>query len=153
MTGGISEVLRLSDSYEKETDSPELELICTVYNINVGNNKEILSKSKVLNDYMIFIDRIRYNESLGIERPIEEAIDWCVDQDILREFLLSRKTEVLKVMEIDMTFERREKFIYEDGKQEGIEEILLMMVKSGDITIERAAVLLGVGEEEFKKLM
>ena len=30
--------LRLSDAFERETDAPEIELVCHVYNINKGNN-------------------------------------------------------------------------------------------------------------------
>ena len=30
--------LRLSDAFEKETEDPEIELVCHVYNINSGKN-------------------------------------------------------------------------------------------------------------------
>lgn len=33
------EVLKLSDAYENQSDEPQLELTCTVYNINPGNEK------------------------------------------------------------------------------------------------------------------
>ena len=40
--------LRLSDAFERETDAPEIELVCHVYNINKGNNTELLAKCSIL---------------------------------------------------------------------------------------------------------
>ena len=120
------ETLRLSDAFIHTTDTPDLELVCTVYNINLGKNGEFLKKCPVLAEYMQFIDEIRQNERTGDERPIEKAIDWCIEHDILREFLKERRSEVLKAMTIDMTFERREELIRRDeraaGREEGREE-------------------------------
>ena len=39
------EVLKLSDAYENQSDEPQLELICTVYNINPGNNEDLKKRS------------------------------------------------------------------------------------------------------------
>ena len=100
------ETLRLSDAFIHKTDTPDLELVCTVYNINPEKNDELLKKCPVLAEYMQFIEKIRQNEKAGDERPIENAIDWCIEHDILREFLKEHRSEVLKAMTIDMTFER-----------------------------------------------
>ena len=40
--------MKLSASYEKQTETPELELVCTMYNINPGKDEELLKKCKVL---------------------------------------------------------------------------------------------------------
>ena len=42
---------KLSDAYISKTDTPELELKVTVFNINVGKNKELLEHCKTLNEY------------------------------------------------------------------------------------------------------
>ena len=34
--------MKLSDAFEKKVEDPELELVCKVYNINFGKNKELL---------------------------------------------------------------------------------------------------------------
>ena len=36
-----------------------LELVCRVYNINKGHNKELLERCKWLSDYMTFVDKVR----------------------------------------------------------------------------------------------
>ena len=151
------EVFKLSKAFRNVTESPEIELICTVYNINSGYNNELLNNCKVLGEYMVFIDKIRENEADGYEYPIEEAINWCIDNNILNEFLITRKPEVLKAMIIDMTFERREELIRRDERQEGIQQgiqqgqqqLLIAMVKDGIIDIVSAAKYLDIPETEF----
>ena len=116
------ETLKLSDSYEKETDSPELELICTVYNINPGYNDEFLEKCKVINGYTAFIEKVRLFDKEKAEHPIEDAIKWCIENNILKDFFIERGQEVLKAMTIDMTWEHREELIRRDEREEGREE-------------------------------
>ena len=119
------EVLRLSNSFIKATDDPEIELKCTVYNINKNNNVAFLSQSPVLSQYMFFVDRIRANiqQDMELEKAIEEAIEYCIHQHILEDFLRQRRAEVTKTMTLDYTWERREGIIRreerEDGRAEG----------------------------------
>ena len=130
------EVLKLSDAFINRTDTPEIELTVTVYNINPDNNTQLLEKSEVLRGYMIFVNRVRenlehqkkiaqnapeYEEELEV--AINEAIDYCVKHHIMEEFFRENRNEVTKSMVLDYTWERREELIraeeYEDGKREG----------------------------------
>ena len=130
------EVLKLSDAFINQTDTPEIELTVTVYNINPNNNTQLLEKSEVLRSYMIFVNRVRenlehqkkiaqnapeYEEELEV--AINEAIDYCVKHHIMEEFFRENRNEVTKSMVLDYTWERREELIraeeYEDGKREG----------------------------------
>ena len=146
------EVLKLSDAFINRTDTPEIELTVTVYNINPHNNTQLLTKSKVLSGYMIFVNRVRenlehqnkiaqntrflsseYNEAEhddtelmeDLEAAINEAIDYCIEHDIMETFFRENRSEVTKSMVLDYTWERREELIraeeYEDGKREGLE--------------------------------
>ena len=58
--------LKLSDAYANPMEKPELELTCTVYNINSGMNRELLSECPVLEQYMVFVGYVR--EYLGKDR-------------------------------------------------------------------------------------
>jgi len=60
-----------------------------------------------LNEYTQFVEKVRYFELLNDESPIATAIDWCIENRILEEFLRCRGQEVIKVMTLDMTFEHR----------------------------------------------
>ena len=53
-------VLKLSDAFANPTEDPQVELICHVYNINEGNNQDLMNNCKFLKEYMILVDYVRY---------------------------------------------------------------------------------------------
>ena len=116
------EIMKLSEAFEKPTDTPELELICSVYNINSDKGSELLNNCSVLSQYTEFVELVRKNEKEEAEKPIEKAIEYCISHHILEDFLRQRKAEVIKVMTIDMTFEKREALIRKEEREEGREE-------------------------------
>ena len=121
------EELRLSTAFENSMDEPEMELVCRVYNINQGQNMDLLERCKVLREYMYFVDKVRYyvkelgDEQENLETAIERAIDDCIENHILEEFLKSRRGEVVKVTQLDYTWERREELIRKEEYEEGLE--------------------------------
>ncbi len=118
--------LKLSDAYEKTTNNPNLELKCMVYNINNGKNTHIRQSCRWLDEYMIFVNKVRElhygrtDEDLVID--IQMAIDYCIEHDILKEFLISRRNEVTKNMQLDYTFDRQLELEREDAREEGRKE-------------------------------
>ena len=113
------EVMRLSDLFHHKEEKPELELMCAVYNINPGNNSDFMGKCSILNQYTAFIEKVRDNQTNNVESPIKQAIDYCIEHDILRDFLSRKGDAVLRIMTIDMTWEAREKLIRRDEREEG----------------------------------
>ena len=143
---------KLSDCFEKETDNPQLELKCIVYNINKGNNAELFNRCGFLKDYMIFIDYVRYyydEMNMLLADAIEHAINRCIDEDVLREFLINRREEVAKVTNLDFTFEKQIELVREEAKAAEI----FKSVQEGDYGITRGAEKLGVTEAEFVEKM
>lgn len=122
--------LKLSDAFEKSVDIPELELVCRVYNINHGKNKELLDRCPWLREYMIFVDMVRKlhkeNGHEDLKAAIELAIDRCIEKNVLKDFLMEHRWEVVKAMELDYTFDRQLKLEREgarmEGRQEGLQE-------------------------------
>lgn len=118
--------LRLSDAFEKKTDDPKLELKCMVYNINEGKNRDILNKCRWLGEYMDFVNKVRechYGKSDDdLLLDIETAIDYCVEHDILKEFLKTHRNEVVKNMQLDYTFDRQLELERADAREEGWQE-------------------------------
>ena len=118
--------LKLSDAFERPIENPEIELTCRVYNINYGKNRSLLEKCSFLREYMIFVDyvrdNLRENGYDNLEHCIELAIDRCIREDILKDFLMRRRTEVVKVMKLDYTFDRQLMLEREDSREEGREE-------------------------------
>ena len=127
--------LRLSDAFEKETKNPEIELVCHVYNINNGKNVPLLSKCQTLREYMYFVDMVRKNNEISgnLEDAIEKAINQCMEENVLRDFLAQHREEVMHVMTLDYTFERRLEMqraeAIEDGERIGKEEKLSEQIR------------------------
>lgn len=137
--------LRLSDAFEKETEDPEIELVCHVYNINSGKNTPLLSKCQTLREYMYFVDMVRKNNEISgnLEDAIEKAINQCMEENVLRDFLAQHREEVMHVMTLDYTFERRlemqraeaiedgERIGKEIGKKEKLSEQIRKKIQKG----------------------
>ena len=147
------------------------ETICLhePYLYDVKNNTQLLAKSKVLSDYMIFVNRVRenleyqkkiaqnapeYDEAAyeeELEAAINEAIDHCIEHHIMETFFRENRCEVTKSMVLDYTWERREELIraeeYEDGRREGIqlgeEKAIQNLMHTMNISDREARKLLG----------
>ncbi len=116
--------LKLSDAYANRMEEPELELTCTVYNINSGKNRELLSECPVLEQYMVFVRYVREGLEMhpkkDLAKAIDGAIDRCIEEGVLREFLMKRREEVTKVTQLDYTFDRRIELEREDAREEAL---------------------------------
>ena len=130
-----------------------LELVCRVYNINKGKNKELLERCKWLSDYMVFVDKVREyhndKEDDKLEEDINKAIDYCISNGYLEKFFTSRRSEVLEVTKVDYTFERRMKLNYDEGREDGLRE----GKNTGQSQLVKAVELLrqGVDKEDILK--
>jgi len=115
--------LKLSDAFEKAMDIPELELVCRVYNINSGKNRELLERCAWLKEYMMFVNYVRElhreNDYDNLENAIERAIDRCIRENILSIFLMEHRSEVVKAMTLDYTFDRQLMLEREEARVEG----------------------------------
>ena len=89
----------------------------------------------VLREYTAFVSRVRENHNAGMElnQAVEKAIDDCIADHILEDFLIERRDEVRHMVVIDNTWERREQLIREeereDGRREGRKAALQSMVQ------------------------
>jgi len=128
--------LRLSDAFIIEESEPALELIAKVVDINPNSGEAALTRSTTLQGYSHLIGEIRNNEISGMARDkaIACAIDFCIDNDILAEFLTEHYQGVSKMLnwEYDADAEKRvlKKEAIEEGRAEGA-ELLAKMLKEG----------------------
>jgi hypothetical protein len=127
------ETLKLSDAFarprvpgtDESVDLPNLlELTVNVYNINRGRNPDILQKSGSLNDYAIFMERVKANKSNGmpLEIAVKEAIKHCTDNGIMREFLENHGSEVENMLFTEFNMDDAQKVWFEEGVEEGMEK-------------------------------
>ena len=129
---------RLSDAYMTKTEDVSLELVVTQLNINQGYNDALMEKCPDLFQYMQYVSKIReYNKGMPLEAAVTRAVDECIDEGILKEFLLQNKAEVVSMSifeydaELHMKMEREE--AYEDGRADGIEQGIERGIKQGEI--------------------
>ena len=82
------EVMKLSTSFcSSESEGEEaIEVRCKVYNINYGRNSWLAESSKVIGGYGSFVNKIRNykSEGLELEDAIDNAIDDCIKEDVLK---------------------------------------------------------------------
>lgn len=114
-----TEVMHLSSSFLQQTESPEIDIVCTAYNINSSNNERLKKESKVLYGYTFFVEKVRKfaEEMDSLEAAINSAIDECVAENILKDFFLLNRDEVVKMTEFDMTLEARIEYAREEERQ------------------------------------
>ena len=147
---------RLSDAFLKKTDKPELELVCKVYNINQDKGKKLLDSCTILHDYMMFVDYVRlYLQENELRDAINAAIDRCIQEEIQPDFFKENREEILRMAELDFTFERRlelgVKSALKQGKEEGWAEASEIINKK-DEQLKEMDVQLNEKDEEIKRL-
>ena len=111
--------IRLSDMYEIPTDNPELELKVRVININ--EDVHILNKCKTLRDYMTFVNKVRFKmgvEGDNVRIAVTEAMNECIDEDILVDFFEQHREEVVEVSIYDYDEEEVRRVLAEEYAQE-----------------------------------
>ncbi len=117
--------LRLSDCFENtDNEAPCLECTATMLNINYGHNQELMKHCRRLEEYSIFVQCVReYIQSEpSVEDALEKAIDTCINQDVLADFLKKHRAEVTNMILTTYDKDLYEKTLKEDAREEGLME-------------------------------
>jgi flagellar biosynthesis/type III secretory pathway protein FliH len=109
-----------------------LECRALVLNINYGKNQELLNRCKPLLDYSRFIYYIREGtrKELTAQEAMDQAIERCLNEDILTDVLTAHRKEVVSMFleeydeELHYRTLRREGYEdgFEDGRDDGLNE-------------------------------
>ena len=104
-----------------------MELKVLVININEGYNQKLMESCQILKEYAQYVSKVRtYKKTLSLNEAVEKAVEECIQEGILREFLLKHRAEVvaMSIFEYDREWEeeilRKEEF--EAGRELGKEE-------------------------------
>ena len=117
------EEIKLSDMYEIPVDNPQLELKVQVININ--KDVDILSKCETLRGYMTFVNKTRCKtqvERKDVKQAVLEAIDECMEENILVDFFEKHREEVVEVSIYDYDEEKVRKTLADEAREEGVTE-------------------------------
>ena len=89
-------------------------------NINRGHNESLIKRSPSLYGYAYFVSLVRRNmESMELEEAVERAVDECIREDILKDFLLEQKAEVVAMSIYEYNEEYAKKANFESGEEAG----------------------------------
>jgi hypothetical protein len=125
------EVLKLSDAFKdieglklSLSDAVPLELIVEVYNVNHGHNSEMLKRSETLDGYSMFIDKIReyQKQEKSLEEAGRSAINYCIENNILKDYLEANASEVLNMLLGEWDQDEALEVAREEGIEEGMEK-------------------------------
>ena len=137
-----------------------------------GSNRELMEQCQILREYAIYVARVRkYAKYMQLETAVQKAVDECIQEEILEEFLRKNRAEVIAVsiFEYDKEEEERKlrKAEFEAGEQSGIQkgiqegiqegkelktkEIVNSLLQDG-MGIEKIAALLKISKEHVLEL-
>ena len=109
------------------------------------------------------------NDYEKLELAINRAIDRCIMEGVLKDFLMEHRSEVVKVTQLDYTFDRQIELEREDARETGLAEAreigraegraqgreyeVFHSVQEGDYDAKRGAQKLNMTLEDFLKKM
>ena len=122
-------ILRLSDAYQSPEAEPELELKVRVLKIAPEANRELLEACQSLKEYMLFVEQVRkYAAFLELNEAVDRAVNKCIRDGILSDFLSKHKAEVIAVSIFEYDEEREIRLIRQDEFRQGQQNILRDLV-------------------------
>ena len=157
------QIMKLSDSYTvKGEEPPCLEMTALVLNVNLGHNRELMEKCRKLQEYAQFVAAVRryHEKDADLTTAINHAIDECIQNNILAEFLMKNRAEVMDMLWYEYNEEEHiasEKEIsFAEGETAGkirgkAEDILELLEDLGEIPQELQETVLEQQDLEILK--
>lgn len=160
---------RLSSAFENLSGEPKLELIVTFLNINEGHNALLMEHCQTLKEYSQYVAKVRkYAADMSLNEAVECAVDECIKENILADFLRKNRAEVISMSIFEYDKEEEEKKLrkaeFEAGREAGFLEgqkhaalqssieSAKRMLKSNKLSPEDISIFSGLSLDEVKKL-
>ena len=147
------EKMKLSEAFMQKDESHEFEWTATMINLNQGKNDELLSKCKVLSDYMTLINKIRIykKEMANIKEIVDRAVNECIQEGILVEFLRKHRGDIMASVLTEFNEEVFRKGMLEEGRVEGLGifvETLRELGHSEEVILQKLIEKYGMSQED-----
>ena len=148
---------RLSSAFENLSGEPKLELIVTVLNINEGHNALLMEHCQTLKEYSQYVAKVRkYTAGMPLDQAVEYAVDECIKENILADFLRKNRAEVISMSIFEYDKEEEEKKLrkaeYEAGIQKGVLNTARHLLELNLLSLENISRATGLSIDELKKL-
>jgi hypothetical protein len=114
----------LSDAFISSNVESDLELKVHVININRGHNEELLKKCKRLEEYAFFVGQVdqRVADGTLLKTAIAEAIDFCIQNDVMEDILVKYKSEVLGILLTEYDERKTMRMFQRESRKDGMAE-------------------------------
>lgn len=115
--------LKLSDLFVDPSGGC-VELKTRIVNINYRGNDSLLRACKMLHDYTALIRKVRHNKEVGmdINEAVDLAVQECINEGILREYLLKHREEATDMILTEYNEKEHLKNVANYNKEQGIEQ-------------------------------
>lgn len=112
--------LFLSDAFDIPDKNGDFEWTATMININTGKNKELMENCKVLRDYSIFVQKVKfYSITLDLKSAVDKAVTECIQENVLKDVLQTHQKEVLNMCLTEFDEKKYAAIVREEGREEG----------------------------------
>ena len=152
------DIVKLSDLFKVQGVENNLELIVTVYNVNHGHNSDIMKRSKTLDEYAVFINKVHdyeYNKRLTRTEALNKAVEYCLRANILIEFLHKYGGEIVSILNMEWNFDDAKRVWGEEQRIKEKEEIAENFLRDGvsrETVIKNTKLSIEKIEEIIKKI-
>ncbi|UTC75104.1 Rpn family recombination-promoting nuclease/putative transposase [Treponema sp. OMZ 792] len=159
--------LKLSDAFIEKATETNLELTVKIININKQNSHPILENCKTMYEYTVFVETVRRWKKADPKNGFEKAIEECIQNNILRDYLKRKTKEVLNMLlaeydyETDIAVQRAEEreIAFAEGISQGISQGVYQnkletakMMKGMNYPIDDICTISGLSQEEIENL-
>ncbi len=119
ITGEVSDEMKLSDSFIVTEEEPALELRVKVLNA-LSKDLPMVKNCGILKEYMQFIkimDAVKDRKDTSL---YQSAIQFCIDNNILSEYLRGKVTEVIDMLFAEYNYEEDIRTQRQEAEEKGI---------------------------------
>ena len=123
--------MKLSDSFMTPVNEPALELKVVQLNIGTGHNGKLMEKCPLLAQYSQYVSRVqKYASGMPLEEAVENAVEECIREGILADFLQKNRAEAIAVSIFEYDEEKELALFRAAEREEGLAEGLRALIST-----------------------
>jgi predicted transposase/invertase (TIGR01784 family) len=147
------DVAKLSEMFQTVASENSLELVVHVIDVNYQNNHDVLTRSSVLKGYAYLVEKIREYQGVGMmrDKAIAVAMQHCIQNDVLREFLEKNYEAVIDMFSREYDYELEKKVLLREAIEEAKFEITKKLLAKS-MSIADIIEITGLNQSEINQV-
>ncbi len=154
---------KISDMYAVRDPHAGLELKAVMLNIAGKHNQKLKEACRTLREYAIYTDKVRrYVEEMELADAVERAIQECISEGVLKDFLEKHRAEAkeMSIFEYDQEkhMKQEREAAWEEGHREGFNSGIMLTkqvlkLSATGKSIEDIALECSISPEQVKRIL